>query len=141
MKKAQKHRIIMPIKDSLEYLKKKFDAPVPDTLLKSLSAVRISKIERENYEEALNPMTPPTTTKILRLLYYDYQWLSSSTSSRFKSLAFAKHLQAKWDIDRLWHVPLYVSIRMVRRVLTGKANTPKALANSSPELERGDNPG
>lgn len=124
LKKAQKHRIVMPVKDSLEYLKKTFDAPVPDTLLKSLSAVRISKIERENYEVTLNPMAPPTTSKILRQLYYDYRWLSSSTSSRFKSLAFARHLQAKWDIDRLWHVPLYVSLRMVRRVLTTKSLRP-----------------
>jgi hypothetical protein len=124
LKKAQKHRIIIPVKDSLEYLKKTFDAPVPDTLLKSLSAVRISKIERENYEVTLNPMAPPTTAKILRLLYYDYRWLSSSTNSRFKSLAFARHLQAKWDIDHLWNVPLYISIRMVRRVLTTKSGTP-----------------
>jgi hypothetical protein len=134
MQKAQKHRIIMPVKDALEYLKKTFNAPVPDSLLLSLSAVPISKIERENYEVTLNPMAPPTTTKILRLLYYDYRWLSSSTSSRSKSLAFAKHLQAKWDIERLWHVPLYVSIRMVRRVLTTKAHTPKALANSKPRV-------
>jgi hypothetical protein len=124
LKKAQKHRIVLPVKDSLEYLKKTFDAPVPDTVLKSLSAIRVSKIERENYEVTLNPMAPPTTSKILRLLYYDYRWLSTSTSSRFKSLAFAKHLQAKWDIDRLWHVPLYVSMRMVRRVLTAKSGTP-----------------
>jgi putative nucleotidyltransferase-like protein len=116
-KKAQRHRIVMPVKDSLAYLKKTFDAPVPDDVLTTLSAVRISKIERENYEVMLNPMVPPTTTKILRQLYYDYRWLSSSTSSRFKSLAFAKHLQAKWDIDHLWNVPLYVSIRMLRRVL------------------------
>jgi len=121
LKKAQRHHIIMPVKDALGYLKKTFDAPVPDSLLESLSAVRISKIERENYEATLNPMAPPTTTKILRLLYYDYRWLSSSTSSRIKSLAFAKHLQAKWNIDHLWHVPLYVSIRMVRRVLTAKS--------------------
>jgi hypothetical protein len=121
LKKAQRHRIVLPVKDSLEYLKKKFDAPIPDTLLKSLSAVRISTIERENYEVTLNPMAPPTTAKILRQLYYDYRWLSSSTSSRFKSLAFARHLQAKWDIERLWHVPLYISIRMIRRVLTTKS--------------------
>ena len=124
LKKAQRHRITLPVKDTLEYLKTKFNAPVPESLLNSLSAVRISKMERENYEVTLNPMAPPTTAKILRLLYYDYRWLSSSTSSRFKSLAFAKHLQAKWDIDRLWHVPLYVSMRMVRRVLTAKSVNP-----------------
>jgi hypothetical protein len=121
LQKAQRHRIVLPVKDSLEYLKNKFDAPVPDNVLKSLSAVRISKIERENYEVTLNPMAPPTTSKILRQLYYDYRWLSSSTSSRFKTLAFAKHLQAKWEIDRLWHVPLYVSMRMMRRVFTAKS--------------------
>ena len=121
LEKAQRHRIVSPVKDSLEYLKKKFDAPVPDSVLASLSAVRITKIERENYELTLNPMAPPSTTKILRMLYYDYRWLSSSTSSRIKTLAFAKHLQAKWDIERLWHVPLYMSLRMVRRVLTTKS--------------------
>ena len=127
-KKAQKHHIVMPIKDTLTYLKKTFDAPIPDTLLKSLSAIRISKIERENYEVMLNTTAPPTTTKILRLLYYDYRWLSSSTSSRFKSLAFAKYLQAKWEIDHLWTVPLHVSIRLVRRLLTTRPNTPESRA-------------
>jgi hypothetical protein len=117
LKKAQRHRIVLPVKDSLEYLKNKFDAPIPDGLLKSLSAVRISRIERENYELILNPMTPPTTSKILRQLYYDYRWLTSSTSSRIRTLAFAKHVQAKWNIDRLWHVPLYLSVRIVRRAL------------------------
>lgn len=124
LKKAQKHRIVMLVKDALEYLKKTFDAPIPDTLLQSLAAVRISKIERANYEATLNPMAPPTTTKILRQLYYDYQWLSSSTSSRFKSLAFARYLQAKWEIDHLWHVPLYLTMRMARRVLTTKSGAP-----------------
>jgi len=123
LKKALRHRITLPVKESLNYLKKAFDAPIPDSFLKSLSAIRVSKIERENYEAALNPMAPPTTTKILRLLYYDYRWLSSSTSSRYKSLAFAKHLQAKWHIDRLRHVPLTISMRMLRRVFGTKSGT------------------
>jgi hypothetical protein len=123
LKKAQRHRIVLPVKDSLEYLKQKFDAPVPESLLKSLSAVRISKIERENYELTLNPMAPPTTARILRQLYYDYRWLSSSTSSRVKSVVFAKHLQAKWNIESIWHVPLHMSMRMARRVLRSKPST------------------
>jgi hypothetical protein len=122
LQKAEKHRIVLPVKDSLEYLKNRFDAPVPDSVLQSLSAVHVSRIERENYEVTLNPMTPPTTSKILRQLYYDYRWLSSSTSSRFKALTFAKHLQNKWYIDRLWQVPLYMSMRMVRRVFTAKSS-------------------
>lgn len=124
LKQAQKHRIVMPVKDSLAYVQKTFAAPVPDNVLESLSAVRVSRIERESYEVTLNPMAPPTTAKILRLLYYDYRWLSSSTSSRFKPLAFAKHLQAKWDIAHLWHVPLYVSLRMVKRVFNTRSGAP-----------------
>jgi len=122
-KKCLRHRIILPVKDSLEYLQKKFDAPVPDTLLKSMSGVRISKMERENYEVTLNPMAPPTTGKILRMLYYDYRWLASSTSSRIKTIAFAKHLQSRWNIDHLWHVPLYMPMRLARRVLKAKPST------------------
>jgi hypothetical protein len=121
LKKAERHRIVLPVRDSLEYLKNKFDAPVPDTVLKSMAAVRISEMERENYELILNPMTPPTTAKILRMLYYDYRWLSSSTSSRIKLLAFAKHLQAKWYIDHLWYVPLYMPMRMLKRVFAPRS--------------------
>ncbi len=123
LKKAQRHRIILPVRDSLTYLKKTFDAPVPDTLLQSMAAVRISRIERENYEVTLNPMAPPTTSRILRMLYYDYRWLSSSTTSRFKTLAFVKHLQARWNIESPWRVPLYMSMRMARRVLKPKPST------------------
>ncbi|HSD46733.1 MAG TPA: nucleotidyltransferase family protein, partial [Pyrinomonadaceae bacterium] len=123
LKKAQRHRIVLPVKDSLEYLKNKFEAPVPDSVLKSLSAVRSSKIERENYELILNPTAPPTTSKILRQLYYDYRWLTSSTSARIKTLAFAKHVQAKWEIDHLWNVPLYMSVRIVKRVFNTKSNS------------------
>ena len=122
LQKSKRHHIVLPVKDSLEYLKNKFDAPVPDTLLKSLSAVRISKMERENYEVTINPMAPPTTSKIFRMLYYDYRWLSSSTSSRVKPLAFARHLQAKWNIENVWQVPFYMSMRMVRRVLVTKSS-------------------
>lgn len=129
LKKAQRHRIVLPVRDSLTYLKEKFDAPVPDSLLKSMAAVRVSKMERENYEVTLNPIAPPTTSKILRMLYYDYRWLSSSTSARFKTLTFAKHLQAKWSIDRLWHVPLYMPMRMLRRLFTAKSRP--QLRNSS----------
>lgn len=124
LKQTQKHRIVMPVRDSLAYVKERFAAPVPDSVLESLSAVRVSRIERESYEVTLNPMAPPTTGKILRLLYHDYRWLSSSTSSRFKPLAFAKHLQAKWAIPHLWHVPLYVSMRMVKRVFTSRSGAP-----------------
>ena len=122
LKKAQRHRIVLPVKDSLEYLKTKFDAPVPDSLLESLAAVRVSKIERENYEVTLNPIAPPTTAKILRMLYYDYRWLSSSTNGRSNTLVFAKYLQAKWNIDRLRDVPLHMSRRMIRRVFTTRSS-------------------
>jgi hypothetical protein len=122
LNKAQRHRIVLPVKDSLQYLKEKFDAPVPDSLLESLAAVRVSKIERENYEVTLNPMAAPTTAKILRMLYYDYRWLSSSTKGRSKTLVFAKHLQAKWNIDRLRDVPLHMSMRMIRRVFTTRSS-------------------
>ena len=129
-KKSLRHRIVLPVKDSLEYLKKSFDAPVPDTVLKSMSAVRISKMERENYEVTLNPMAPPTTGKILRMLYYDYRWLSSSTSSRIKMLVFAKHLQSRWNIDHLWHVPLYMPMRMARRLFTTRPGARVRLDNA-----------
>jgi putative nucleotidyltransferase-like protein len=113
IEKAQRHHISLPLKDSLAYLRNLLGAPVPPSVIKSLHDLPISSVERTSYGEATNPTVAPNTATILRLLYYDYLWLTSSTSLRFKSFAFVRHLQHKWNIAHLWQLPFYLSFRTV----------------------------
>jgi hypothetical protein len=115
--RAKRHRVTLPLKDSLSYLQRLLNAPIPDNVVKELAATPTLKIEEEGYAYTLNPIEPPTTRKILRLLYYDYLWLRSSTRTRSMWLAFARFLQAKWNMNYLWQVPFYLPFRIVRRAL------------------------
>jgi hypothetical protein len=50
------------------------------------------------------------------LLYHDYLWLRTSTTARFKALAFLKFLQYEWNIKYLPLVPVVLLGKALRRV-------------------------
>jgi hypothetical protein len=112
---AQRHRIILLLKECLEYLKNLLGAPVPDDVIESLQELPVSRMERIAREAAINPLAPSSSRRILLLLYNDYRWLTSSTSAHFKSFAFARFLQDRWNIEYLWQVPPVLSVRLLRR--------------------------
>jgi hypothetical protein len=115
VEKARRHHISLPLRDSLSYLKQLLDAPVPGNVISELAAIPTTALEQESYAVLVNPRLPPTTGKILRLLYFDYLWLRSSTKSRSTLLTFAKFLQAKWNLQQLWQVPVYIPLRFAKR--------------------------
>jgi hypothetical protein len=113
--KARRHHISLPLRDSLSYLKQLLNAPIPDSVVFELAAIPTSALEQEGYAAMVNPRLPPTTAKIVRLLYLDYLWLRSSTNSHSRFLTFAKFLQAKWNLPSLWQVPVYIPLRVIKR--------------------------
>jgi hypothetical protein len=115
IEKARRHHISLPLRDSLSYLKQLLNAPIPDSVVFELAAIPTSALEQEGYAAMVNPRLPPTTAKIVRLLYLDYLWLRSSTNSHSRFLTFAKFLQAKWNLPSLWQVPVYIPLRFIKR--------------------------
>ena len=115
IEKARRHHISLPLHDALSYLKQLLNAPIPDSVVADLAAIPTSTLEREGYAVMVQPRLPPTTTRIVRLLYFDYLWLRSSTKSHSRFLTFAKFLQAKWNLQSLWQVPVYIPLRFIKR--------------------------
>lgn len=123
VEKAQRHRISLPLRDSLSLLKSLLDAPVPDRVITSLELIPASRMDRIGYEAAANPLAPKKTRRILALLLCDYLWLTKSTSMRPALVAYIKFLQAKWHVQRLWQLPFYLFFRTVRRLFRVGAGT------------------
>ncbi len=120
VEKVRRHRIVLAFRDSLSYLKSALHAPVPPEVIKSLQAVRVSRMDRISYAAASNPLASPDTRRILEQLLYDYLWLTSSTSGRPRSFAYARFLQFKWGIEHLWQMPFYLLFRTVLRAFRSR---------------------
>jgi len=127
VEKARRHRISLPIKDSLVLLRSLLDASVPDDVIASLALISVTRMDRIGYEAAANPLALKETRRILALLVCDYLWLTSSTSKRPALFAYIRFLQAKWHVERLWLLPFYLLFRSIRRLL----RTAAGMASSS----------
>jgi Uncharacterised nucleotidyltransferase len=136
VEKARRHHISLPLKDSLSYLKALLRAPVPDSVIKSLESIPVSRMDRIGYEAAANPLAPPNTRRILALLFYDYLWLTKSTSVRPRLFAYARFLQAKWDLKHVWQVPFYLSFRTVLRAFRSIIRQNGSRARTTAEARR-----
>ena len=112
---AERHRIALPLEQSLECLQNVVKAQVPSYVIESLHHLPISRIERLSRDLEINPLAHRSTPKILMLLYHDYVWLASSTTAQFKTLAFARFIQHKWNIKYFPLVPLVLCGRALRR--------------------------
>jgi hypothetical protein len=112
---AQRHRLVLPIKEALKYLRSVLHAPVPETILQELRTFSISKTE---YFEYRTKIRPPGVLDGLLELYFLYGSYSRQIGKRnlFVRIAgFSKFLRHIFGMDRLWHLILYASFELVRR--------------------------
>lgn len=139
VEQAQRHRISLPLTDSLLYLKSLLRAPVPENVIKALASLRTTRMDQIGYEAAADPLAPRKTRRILALLLYDYLWLTKSTSARPAILGYAKFLQAKWNVVHLWQVPFYLFFRSLLRVFRSSSRQNGAYGQSAVgTFERGN---
>ena len=113
---AEKHRLILPLRDTLKYLKDLLDAPVSSDLLGALNKYSISKAQRLEYRARNTPND--TRPPFLEL------WLQISRYRRSKKGAGAlrfildlpRFLQVAWAIDHLWQMPFIIISRGFGRI-------------------------
>lgn len=116
IQKARRHHISLPLLDALRYLKQHLNAPIPDFVVGELAEIPTSTLEQEGYAAMVTPHVHLSTAKIIRLIYFDYLWLRSSSNSHLAFLTFARFVQAKWSLQSLWQVLVYIPLRFVKRL-------------------------
>ena len=113
---AQKRRLILPLGDTLSYLRDVLDAPIPPAVLQSLWNMPTSKIERIEYEARTRPSELVGPMRGLWFHYLRYSRLVSDGSLQHKLVGFPIVLQHIWGADHLWQVPFYAIFKGMRRI-------------------------
>jgi hypothetical protein len=112
---AQKRRLILPLKGTLNYLRDVLDVTVPLRILQSLQDMPVSKIERiECRAKTRSSVGLIKPFKSLLLIYLRYLRKVSSAALSHRLIGFPKYLQYLGGLDHLWQVPFYAVARGLR---------------------------
>jgi len=112
---ARARELTIQLREALGYLKKTFEAPIPDGLLEHLRQVPLSRMERFEFHVASRPRHP----LFGNLLKYTvaYRRINEPQSFVLKVLLYPNFLQVCWRIKSLWMMPLVLIFWGIRRML------------------------
>jgi hypothetical protein len=112
---SKRHRQVLPIRDTLDYLRRHFSFPVPLSVLEELQNVSVSQITR--MEHKVKTRSPRLMDGFLEVHFlcrsYARQVVGAGLFS--KLAGFPKFLQNIFGMDQLRQLPLYVLFELVRR--------------------------
>jgi hypothetical protein len=114
---AERHRLILPIKEALNYLRSVFQTPVPETVLKELRTFSISRTEYFEYRTRTRSPGILDGLLELHLLYRFYSRQTGKANVFWKIVRFPKFLQHVFGMDRIWDLMLYVLFELIRRII------------------------
>ncbi len=109
IERAERQRLILPLLDTLNYLKEVLDAPIAPEILKRLRDMPVPKIEHLEYKIAVNPLTQWTA---MLDLWCQHSRLTGTVSLLHKIVVFPKFLQNIWGIP-LWKIPFHGLFKII----------------------------
>jgi hypothetical protein len=98
---AEKRRLILPLLDTLSYLKDVFRAPVGPEILRSLRDKPVLKVERIEYKIT---SIPPTRWTAILDLWCQHSRLTENTNTLRRIMKFPIFLRRIWGIS-MWKLP------------------------------------
>ena len=113
---AHKHRVTLPLKDTLCYLRDFFSAPVPLAALQHISGLPVPRIERIEYQARTRPAKLLGPLSDGWLYYLRYRRLAGDAGLLEKLFGFPRYFQRYWVLDHLWQVPICAIGKVKRRV-------------------------
>ncbi len=122
---AEKRRLLLPVRETLLYVKKTLHTPVPDTILQKMNHAPVSSLERIEFRTITSP--PDGTLGWLPLFWFYYLRTAQGPSDgrlRPRFLGFPHYLQRRWGMHHLWDVGLHAlskGVQIVRRPFSAKA--------------------
>jgi len=110
---AQKRRLILPLKDTLIYLRDVLGAPVPTSVLQSIQAMPTSRQEHIEYKMQVHRVE---LWGGLPLLWFRHLRQTRHLGSLQKLASFPLFLQYAWGVNHLWQLPFYAVLKGMQRV-------------------------
>ncbi len=109
IEQSRKRRLVLPLRETLNYLKDLVAAPIPSEVLRRICDLPVSKNERIEHMVNINP---PTRWTAMLDLWCQHSRLAGDTMLLNKLVSFPSFLRHIWGRS-LWKVPLYGLFKMV----------------------------
>lgn len=90
---SKTHRLSLPLFYSLQYLKEKFNAELPDDFLETLERIPKSRLERMSFKHFSQHPQRWSVWRFIKEAAFQYSTLRTSTNLRPRSLAFIRYLE------------------------------------------------
>jgi len=127
---ARKRQLTLPMRETLGYLNRLFEADVPTEVMSELEGSRTTRLERWSYRIRLGTNDPLKMSAVM------WHWMNSllvncegTPSQRLGQ--FSQYLQSLWSITSGWKIPIYLVVKPIRRVYsTIRLNLPSASSES-----------
>lgn len=109
-----KRRLLLPVKQALEFLGDRFEIPIPTNVLEEMRQTRASLSERieQSYRMKDHHRQP---LGHLPLLWFSYLRSSDNLSTYRKLVGFMDYLKQFWGVQTAWQLPLKALPRAIRR--------------------------
>ncbi len=104
---AEYHRMILPLRDTLFYLKSEFVPEIPQEVLDRLSALPVK--EREMKEFQLRTSPRETLPCIMRDYWYRHMRYTGKEEWWNNLVRLPKFLQSSWALPHLYQVPIHMA--------------------------------
>jgi len=111
---AIQRRLSLTLKAALGYLREEFEAAIPGSTMGRLETVTVSKEEMREWRSRLN--RPGWTLQTPPFLWAHYPRFAKDSGRIPGIFGFLQYLQAVWDLDYAWQVPLQAIWRSAQRL-------------------------
>jgi hypothetical protein len=111
--RTRQHRVILPLRDGLAYLRQVYHAQVPDAVLEALDTGAVSRTEAVEYRAKGAPQS------ILRdavQLWCLHARLMRHATQVQRFTGFPEFLQHIWNLGHVWQVPLHGASLILQRL-------------------------
>jgi hypothetical protein len=114
VRQADKHRLVLPLENTLNYLHYFSPFLIPSQILEDLQHMPMSRIEL--LENKVRTRYPVFIKYILKewFCYLRNRQLESGKILHFQCIGFMSYLRYSLSLDHIWQVPVYGTLRLVR---------------------------
>jgi hypothetical protein len=117
---ALKRRLILPLRESLAYLRKTVSAAVPSEVLESIRDLPVPWIEYIEYNVTMNP---PTRWRAMLDLWGQHSRVAGERGRLYKLIMFPGFLKSVWRRS-FWKLPFYALSRVMTWQKNGLTKSP-----------------
>ncbi|NJN81556.1 MAG: nucleotidyltransferase family protein [Caldilineaceae bacterium] len=113
---AERCDVVLPVADTLGYLRSAFDAPIPEEVVRELSSRPVGRVTRKGYEVMAVPDSQKGPIRTFWRHYARFYHSEFRSSALLQPLHFLRFMMCMWGVDHLWQLPQVGFRKMVQRV-------------------------